>query len=165
MHSSIICRLNACTMMELTSLYERGIKMEVADYRRMNTFELIDRINGTVSWDDEENEPCMRILCERYNIDFDNYNIDFDNYNDEDESIWDYEILRNMIIKRVYNDVSVQHKYSIDDRDYEIISLDSGDRSEFAVVDEVNHRVMFDVYEIGTMRECKNYIKERVDID
>ena len=132
--------------------------MEVADYRRMNTFELIDRINNTDTWDDEENEPCMRELCERYNI-------DFDNYNDEDESIWDYETLWNMIIKRVYNDVFVHHKYSIDKRKYAIISLDSDDRSEFAVVDEVNHRVMFDVYEIGTMRECKNYIKECVDID
>ena len=58
--------------------------MEVADYRRMNTFELIDRINNTVTWDDEENEPCMRELCERYNVDFDAY----DNY----EGIWDQVI-------------------------------------------------------------------------
>lgn len=132
--------------------------MEVADYRRMNTFELIDRINNTVTWDDEENEPCMRELCERYNI-------DFDNYNDEDESIWDYETLWNMIIKRVYNDVFVQHKYSIDDRDYAIISLDTDDWTEFAVVDNINDIVMFDVYEVGTMQECKKYIKERIDID
>ena len=47
--------------------------MEVADYRRMNTFELIDRINETVTWADEEVEPCMRELCDRYGIDFDNY--------------------------------------------------------------------------------------------
>ena len=132
--------------------------MEVADYRGMNTFELIHLINGIASWDDEENEPCMRELCERYNI-------DFDNYNDEDESIWDYETLWNMIIKRVYNDVFVQHKYSIDDRGYEIISLDSDDWTEFAVVDEVNDRVMFEVYKIGSMRECKKYIKDRVNND
>ena len=132
--------------------------MKAADYRGMNTFELIHLINGIASWDDEVIEPCMRELCERYNI-------DFDNYNDEDESIWDYDTLWNMIIKRVYNDVSVQHKYSIDDRDYEIISLDSDDWTEFAVVDEVNDRVMFEVYKIGSMRECKKYIKDRVNND
>lgn len=132
--------------------------MEAADYRGMNTFELIHLINGIASWDDEEIEPCMRELCERYNI-------DFDNYNDEDESIWDYDTLWNMIIKRVYNDVFVHHKYSIDNRDYAIISLDSDDWSEFAVVDEVNHRVMFEVYKIGSMRECKKYIKDRVNND
>ena len=144
--------------MELTSLYERGIKMEVADYRRMNTFELIDRINETVTWADEEVEPCMRELCDRYDI-------DFDNYNDEDESIWDYETLWDKIISDVYDDVVIHNNYSINNRDYVIVSLDSDDYPVFAVVDDVNHRVMFEVYEIGTMRECKNYIKERVDID
>ena len=132
--------------------------MEVADYRQMNTFELIDRINNTVTWDDEENEPCMRELCERYNI-------DFDNYNDEDESIWDYETLWDRIIMEVNSDVFIHHQYTINDRDYAIISLDTDDWSEFAVVDNINDRVMFDVYEIGSMQACKNYIKERVDID
>jgi len=125
--------------------------MEVADYRRMNTFELIDRINGTVTWDDEENEPCMGILCERYNIDFDAYD--------------DYEVLWDRIIMEVNGDVFIHHQYTINDRDYAIISLDTDDWSEFAVVDNINDRVMFDVYEIGTMQECKNYIKERIDID
>ena len=132
--------------------------MEVADYRRMNTFELIDRINETVTWADEEVEPCMRELCDRYDI-------DFDNYNDEDESIWDYETLWDKIISDVYDDVVIHNNYSINNRDYVIVSLDSDDYPVFAVVDDVNHRVMFEVYEIGTMRECKNYIKERVDID
>ena len=132
--------------------------MEVADYRQMNTFELIDRINNTVTWDDEENEPCMRELCERYNI-------DFDNYNDEDESIWDYETLWDRIIMEVNSDVFIHHQYTINDRDYAIISLDTDDWSEFAVVDNINDRVMFDVYEIGTMQECKNYVKERIDND
>ena len=132
--------------------------MEVSDYRRMNTFELIDRNNNTVTWDDEENEPCMRELCERYNI-------DFDNYNDEDESIWDYETLWDRIIMEVNGDVFIHHQYTINDRDYAIISLDTDDWSEFAVVDNINDRVMFDVYEIGTMRECKNYVKERIDND
>ena len=125
--------------------------MEVADYRRMNTFELIDRINNTVTWDDEENEPCMRELCERYNIDFDAY----DNY----EDIWD------QIIKEVYADVFIHHQYAIDDRDYTIVSLGSDDWTEFAVVDDIYEKTMFDVYEIGTMQECKKYVKERIDID
>ena len=132
--------------------------MEIADYRRMNTFELIDRINGTVTWADEEVEPCMRELCDRYDI-------DFDNYNDEDESIWDYETLWDKIISDVYDDVVIHNNYSINNRDYVIVSLDSDDYPVFAVVDDVNHRVMFEVYEIGTMRECKDYIKERIDID
>ena len=132
--------------------------MEVADYRRMNTFELIDRINETVTWADEEVEPCMRELCDRYDI-------DFDNYNDEDESIWDYETLWDKIISDVYDDVVIHNNYSINNRDYVIVSLDSDDYPVFAVVDDVNHRVMFEVYEIGTMRECKDYIKERIDID
>ena len=132
--------------------------MEVADYRRMNTFELIDRINETVTWADEEVEPCMRELCDRYNI-------DFDNYNDEDESIWDYETLWDKIISDVYDDVVIHSNYSINNCDYVIVSLDSDDYPVFAVVDDVNHRVMFEVYEIGTMRECKDYIKERIDID
>lgn len=132
--------------------------MEIADYRRMNTFELIDRINETVTWADEEVEPCMRELCDRYNI-------DFDNYNDEDESIWDYETLWDKIISDVYDDVVIHSNYSINNRDYVIVSLDSDDYPVFAVVDDVNHRVMFEVYEIGTMRECKDYIKERIDID
>ena len=132
--------------------------MEIADYRRMNTFELIDRINGTVTWADEEVEPCMRELCDRYDI-------DFDNYNDEDESIWDYETLWDKIISDVNDDVVIHNNYSINNRDYVIVSLDSDDYPVFAVVDDVNHRVMFEVYEIGTMRECKDYIKERIDID
>ena len=125
--------------------------MEIADYRRMNTFELIDRINGTVTWADEEVEPCMRELCDRYDIDFDAYN--------------DYETLWDKIISDVYDDVVIHHNYSINNRDYVIVSLDSDDYPVFAVVDDVNHRVMFEVYEIGTMRECKDYIKERIDID
>ena len=132
--------------------------MEIADYRRMNTFELIDRINGTVTWADEEVEPCMRELCDRYDI-------DFDNYNDEDESIWDYETLWDKIISDVYDDVVIHNNYSINNRDYVIVSLDSDDYPVFAVVDDVNHRVMFEVYEIGTMRECKDYIKEQIDND
>ena len=132
--------------------------MEIADYRRMNTFELIDRINETVTWADEEVEPCMRELCDRYNI-------DFDNYNDEDESIWDYETLWDKIISDVYDDVVIHSNYSINNRDYVIVSLDSDDYPVLAVVDDVNHRVMFEVYEIGTMRECKDYIKERIDND
>ena len=125
--------------------------MNVADYRRMITFELIDRINETDTWADEEVEPCMRELCDRYDIDFDAYN--------------DYETLWDKIINDVYDDVVVHHNYSINNRDYMIISLDSDDYPVFAVVNDVNHRVMFEVYEIGSMRECKQYIKERVDID
>ena len=125
--------------------------METADYRRMNTFELIDRINETVTWADEEVEPCMKELCDRYDIDFDAYN--------------DYETLWDKIISDVYDDVVVHNNYTINNRDYMIVSLDSDDYPVFAVVDDVNHRVMFELYEIGSMRECKNYIKERVDID
>ena len=125
--------------------------MEIADYRRMNTFELIDRINETVTWADEEVEPCMRELCDRYDIDFDAYN--------------DYETLWDKIISDVYDDVVIHSNYSINNRDYVIVSLDSDDYPVLAVVDDVNHRVMFEVYEIGTMRECKDYIKERIDID
>ena len=124
--------------------------MEVADYRRMSSFELIDRINETISWADEENEPCMRELCDRYHIDFDLY--------DEYEPIWD------RIIREVYDDAEIQAKYVINDRDYTIVSL-SDDDSIFAVVDEVRTNWMFTVYEIGTMQECKNYVKERIDID
>lgn len=125
--------------------------MEVADYRRMITFELIDRVNETVTWADEEVEPCMRELCDRYDIDFDAYN--------------DYETLWDKIISDVYDDVVVHNNYTINNRDYMIVSLDSDDYPVFAVVDDVNHRVMFELYEIGSMRECKNYIKERIDID
>ena len=125
--------------------------MEVADYRRMNTFELIDRINNTVTWDDEENEPCMRELCDRYCINFDAYG----NY----EDIWD------QITKEVYADVFIHHQYAIDDRDYIIVSLGSDDWTEFAVVDDIYEKMMFTVYEIGTMQECKKYVKESIDID
>ena len=125
--------------------------MEAADYRQMITFELLDRVNEIVTWADEEIEPCMRELCNRYDIDFDAYN--------------DYETLWDKIINDVYDDVVVHHNYSINNRDYMIISLDSDDYPVFAVVNDVNHRVMFEVYEIGSMRECKQYIKERVDID
>ena len=132
--------------------------MEVADYRRMNTFELIDRINGTVTWADEEVEPCMRELCDRYNI-------DFDNYNDEDESIWDYEDLWDRVTRKVYDDAVVHNEYSINNHDYVIVSLDSDEYSEYAVINRLNNIVMFNVYSIGTMRECKEYIKECVDND
>ena len=125
--------------------------METADYRRMITFELIDRVNDTVTWDDEEVEPCMKELCDRYDIDFDAYN--------------DYETLWDKIINEVYDDVVVHSNYSINNRDYIIVSLDSDEYPVLAVVDDVNRRVMFEVYKIGTMRECKDYIKERVDID
>ena len=125
--------------------------MEIADYRRMNTFELIDRINETVTWADEEVEPCMRELCDRYNIDFDKYD--------------DYETLWDQIIREVYDDVVIVHQYAINNRDYAIVFMDSDDYSGYAVIDDVSHRVMFEVYEIGSMKECKNYIKERVDID
>ena len=125
--------------------------MEIADYRMMSPFELIDRINGTVTWDDEENELCMRSLCERYNIDFDAYD--------------DYEILWDKITKAVYDDVVIYHQYAINNRDYTIVSLESDDSSEFAVIDDIYERMMFDVYEVGTMQECKKYIKERIDID
>ena len=143
--------------MELTSLYERGIKMEVADYRQMNTFELIDRINNTVTWDDEENEPCMRELCERYNIDFDNYN--------DDGSIWDYEVLWDIITHEVYDDVVVHRQYVINDRDFTIVSLESDKYAVYGVVDIVDRNNMFTVYEVGTLRECKNYLKEQIDND
>ena len=132
--------------------------MEVADYRQMNTFELIDRINGTVTWADEEVEPCMRELCERYNI-------DFDNYNDEDESIWDYETLWDRITHDIYGDAYIHDNYEINDHDYSIISLDSDKDKEYAVINRLDYNVMFDVYSIGTMRECKEYIKECVDND
>ena len=125
--------------------------MEIADYRRMSPFELIDRINGTVTWDDEENEPCMRVLCERYNVNFDSYD--------------DYEVLWDRIIREVYNDVVIYHQYAINDHDYTIVSLESDDSSEYAVIDDIYERTMFDVYEIGTMQECKKYVKERIDID
>ena len=125
--------------------------MNAADYGLMSSFELIDRINGTISWADEENEPCMKELCDRYNIDFDAYD--------------DYEILWDQIIREVYDDVIVVHQYSINNRDYAIVFMDSDDYSEYAVVDNISHRVMFEVYEIGSMRDCKNYIKERIDID
>lgn len=123
--------------------------MNTANYKLMSSFELIVRINETASWDDEENEYCMRELCDRYNIDFD----DYDNY----EDVWD------QIIHAIYNDVVVHHQYAIDDHDYTIVSLDSDDYSEFAVIDDVYEKIMFDVYEIGTMQECKKYIKERID--
>ena len=131
--------------------------MEVADYRRMNTFELIDRINNTDTWDDEENEPCMRELCERYHIDFDNYN--------DDGSIWDYEVLWDMITHEVYDDVVVHRQYVINDRDFMIISLESDKYAVYGVVDIVDRNNMFTVYEVGTMRECKNYLKEQIDND
>ena len=131
--------------------------MEVADYRRMSTFELIDRVNGTVSWDDEENEYCMRELCERYHIDFDNYN--------DDGSIWDYEVLWDMITHEVYDDVVVHRQYVINDRDFTIVSLESDKYAVYGVVDIVDRNNMFTVYEVGTMRECKNYLKEQIDND
>lgn len=131
--------------------------MEVADYRRMNTFELIDRINETVTWADEDIEPCMRELCERYHIDFDNYN--------DDGSIWDYEVLWDMITHEVYDDAVVHNEYSINNHDYVIVSLDSDEYSEYAVINRLNNNIMFNVYSIGTMRKCKEYIKECVDND
>ena len=76
-----------------------------------------------------------------------------------------YEDLWDKIIKAVYDDVVVHHQYAINDRDYTIVSLDSDDYSGYAVVDDIYERMMFDVYEIGTMQECKKYVKERIDID
>ena len=131
--------------------------MDAVDYRLMSSFELIDRVNRTVSWDDEENEYCMRELCERYHIDFDNYN--------DDGSIWDYEVLWDMITHEVYDDLVVLRQYSINDRDFAIVSLESDKYAVYGVVDPVDRNIMFDVYEVGTMRDCKNYLKERVDID
>ena len=124
-----------------------------------STFELIDRINCAVTWDDEEIEPCMRELCDRYNIDFDAF------FNHEGMFDRTYEDLWDKIIKAVYDDVFVHNQYAINDRDYKIVSLDSDDYSEYAVVDDIYERMMFDVYEIGTMQECKKYVKERIDID
>ena len=112
----------------------------IENYGLMSTFELIDRINCAVTWDDEEIEPCMRELCDRYNIDFDAF------FNHEG------------MFDRTYEDL-------INDRDYTIVSLDSDDYSGYAVVDDIYERIMFDVYEIGTMQECKKYVKERIDID
>ena len=51
-------------------------------------------------------------------------------------------VLWDLIIHKVYDDLVVLRQYLINDCN-----------------------IMFDVYEIGTMRECKNYIKERIDID
>ena len=131
--------------------------MEAVDYRLMSSFELIDRVNGTVSWDDEENEYCMRELCERYHIDFDNYN--------DDGSIWDYEVLWDMITHEVYDDVVVHRQYVINDRDFTIVSLESDKYAVYGVVDIVDRNNMFTVYEVGTLRECKNYLKEQIDND
>ena len=131
--------------------------MEAVDYRLMSSFELIDRVNGTVSWDDEENEYCMRELCERYHIDFDNYN--------DDGSIWDYEVLWDMITHEVYDDVVVLRQYVINDRDFTIVSLESDKYAVYSVVDIVDRNNMFTVYEVGTLRECKNYLKEQIDND
>ena len=151
MASSIFCRSNASMTMDPILHCERRNKMEIADYRTMSSFELIDRINNTVTWDDEENEPCMRELCERYNVDFDAY----DNY----EDIWD------QIIRKVYDDVVIHHQYAINNRDYTIAHLESDKYFVYAVVVDIYEKVMFDVYEIGTMQECKKYVKERIDID
>ena len=131
--------------------------MDAVDYRLMSSFELIDRVNGTVSWDDEENEYCMRELCERYHIDFDNYN--------DDGSIWDYEVLWDMITHEVYDDVVVHRQYVINDRDFTIVSLESDKYAVYGVVDIVDRNNMFTVYEVGTLRECKNYLKEQIDND
>ena len=131
--------------------------MDAVDYRLMSSFELIDRVNGTVSWDDEENEYCMRELCERYHIDFDNYN--------DDGSIWDYEVLWDMITHEVYDDVVVHRQYVINDRDFTIVSLESDKYAVYGVVDIVDRNNMFTVYEVGTRRECKNYLKEQIDND
>ena len=131
--------------------------MDAVDYRLMSSFELIDRVNGTVSWDDEENEYCMRELCERYHIDFDNYN--------DDGSIWDYEVLWDMITHEVYDDVVVLRQYVINDRDFTIVSLESDKYAVYSVVDIVDRNNMFTVYEVGTLRECKNYLKEQIDND
>ena len=125
--------------------------MEIADYRRMNTFELIDRINGTVTWADEEVEPCMRELCDRYHIEFDSYP--------------DYEDLWDRITHDIYEDSYIHDNYEINDHDYSIISLDSDKDTEYAVINRLDYNVMFDVYSIGSMRECKEYIKECVDND
>lgn len=133
-------------MMELTSLYERGIKMSFVG---VSTFELIDRINGTVTWADEEVDPCMRELCDRYHIDFNAYN--------------DYETLWDSITDKVYEDVVIQCQYMINDHEYAIIYLDSDVCTCYAVVNGADHNYMFDVYESGTMQECKEYIKECVD--
>ena len=84
--------------------------------------------------------------------------INFDAY-DEYEDIWD------QIIKKIYSDVFIHHQYAIDDHDYTIVSLGSDDWTEFAVVDDIYEKTMFEVYEIGTMQECKKYVKERIDID
>ena len=131
--------------------------MDAVDYRLMSSFELIDRVNGTVSWDDEEDEYCIRELCERYHIDFDNYN--------DDGSIWDYEVLWDMITHEVYDDVVVHRQYVINDRDFTIVSLESDKYAVYGVVDIVDRNNMFTVYEVGTMRECKNYLKEQIDND
>ena len=131
--------------------------MDAVDYRLMSSFELIDRINETVSWDDEENEYCMRELCERYHIDFDNYN--------DDGSIWDYDVLWDLITHAVYDDLVVLRQYSINDRDFAIVSLESDKYAVYGVVDPVDRNIMCDVYEVGTMRDCKNYLKEQIDND
>ena len=125
--------------------------MEVADYRRMSTFELIDRVNMTMMWDEEDNEYCMKELCDRYHIEFDSYP--------------DYEDLWDRITHDIYEDAYIYHNYEINDHDYLIISLDSDKNSEYAVINRLDYNVMFEVYEIGTMRECKQYIKECVDND
>ena len=133
--------------------------MEIADYRRMSTFELIDRINCTVTWDDEEIESCMRELCDRYNIDFDAF------FNHEGMFDRTYEDLWDRITHDIYEDAYIHDNYEINDHDYSIISLDSDKDTEYAVINRLNNNVMFNVYSIGTMRECKNYIKECVDND
>ena len=127
---------------------ERGIKMSFVG---VSTFELISLVNEAFTWADDNIEPCMRELCDRYNIDFDAFD--------------DYETLWDRITDKVYEDVVIQGQYMINDHEYAIIYLDSDVCTCYAVVNGVDHNYMFDVYESGTMRECKNYVKGCVDDD
>ena len=131
----------------------------IENYGLTSTFELIDRINCAVTWDDEEIEPCMRELCDRYNIDLDAF------FNHEGMFDRTYEDLWDWVTREVYDDAVVHNEYSINNHDYVIVSLDSDEYSQYAVINRLNNNVMFNVYSIGTMRECKQYIKECVDND
>ena len=70
-----------------------------------------------------------------------------------------------MITHEVYDDVVVHRQYVINDRDFTIVSLESDKYAVYGVVDIVDRNNMFTVYEVGTMRECKNYLKEQIDND
>lgn len=116
-----------------------------------STFDIISLVNEALTWADDNIEPCMMELCDRYHIDF--------------ESCDDYETLWDRITHEVYADAVTIHQYVIDSCDYAIISLESDNYEEYAVIDRLSNCVMFDVYFQGSLEECKKYVKERIDND